>query len=430
MNPTPAPNPVTPTPTPTPGPINTSSSSNNGGGGGGGGNGTNSGGNTGRVDNGGRGGGGGGGGGGAVDTAARVNDQELPADKNLEALFRESEEFRALEERFSRTSSSQSDPDVYLKAYNRAFQRWLGSQQSPGGDESAFSQFRQKTSVDLDYGSIERDADILNRKWSLHRKFRVNCQRIVAAWEARRRGYDVIANPVDVGWRRREYREATDDFSGEGVSFEDIANMWEDSDGNSRTWFEGTKMTRPQAIAEIEAEILSWGEGARGFIGVEWGGGVRPDSTTGRTSPNYPKDNAAHIFNVEVIGGNIVYIDAQYNVPGQTLKYGSENNWQDRFAPEGFVGVLRVDDLEPTPKVATWMRDATSAEINVPRFTTLVAEVNKPARGYSADQKQAFFWGWQAVRTGDSRTVPANLASDPALKSAFNDGLAWAEVPD
>lgn len=147
--------------------------------------------------------------------------------------------------------------------------------------------------------------------------FNNNCQRVVQAFELRRRGFDVIARPSETG----EYEYAMDN---------DIANLWRSPDGNTPKWKRfyqvngiGKRYTRPKTA--LLNEIKTWPPGGRGFIAF------------GR------RGEAGHVFNVEVLeDGTVAMLDAQSGRLGNIFQLGrwpGAQRWQ----------LLRVDDAEINP---------------------------------------------------------------------------------
>ena len=129
-----------------------------------------------------------------------------------------------------------------------------------------------------------------------------NCQRCVATYEMRRRGFNVTAKPILVH-----------------ESFDTIAKNW------SKVWTNDPPLLcrTGNGKVQIEAQMKRWGDGARAIVCVKWKG-----------------YDLAHVFVAENRNGTIVYIDPQN---------GNENcsNYFSR-AKEGCTQVLRVDKCTPT----------------------------------------------------------------------------------
>lgn len=145
-------------------------------------------------------------------------------------------------------------------------------------------------------------------------EYQINCQRVAQTMELRRRGYEVTAKP-------NPDAKAT----GRGdLSDRDIADLWGDpATGLSR------KFAPQESRASLEAAMLEWGEGARGWITCNW------------------KAGSAHIFNAEVKGGKVIYYDGQ---PG---KMDVSNYFEQMKTVDGNLvrGLLRVDDQVPRDAV-------------------------------------------------------------------------------
>ncbi len=114
-----------------------------------------------------------------------------------------------------------------------------------------------------------------------YKEFSENCQRAVVAYEARRRGYDVTAQPT---------------FAGDKLPQSNVAGS-----GNGR-WqgaFKGAKSesvganTADGVHKNIEAKMKEYGDGARAIVKIQW------------------KNGDGHVFNVERKNGKTHYVDAQ-----------------------------------------------------------------------------------------------------------------------
>lgn len=130
------------------------------------------------------------------------------------------------------------------------------------------------------YGSPEWKADLakVNPNWQRGEEWQVNCTNTTTSWELRQRGYDVTAKP-------RPTRE--------GRTTAETSTAW---DADVADW--STKGTLRQMHKRMLDE---YPEGARGGITVAWKGG------------------GAHIFNWEIHGGKVRWIDGQSNKHGTDL---------------------------------------------------------------------------------------------------------------
>ena len=137
--------------------------------------------------------------------------------------------------------------------------------------------------------------------------YRQNCQRCVAAYEMRRRGYDVIAKPAIVN------------NEGNLSSKDPLIKSWKEIFGGATflpyTDYEGG---RTSVIAQMEA----WGEGSVAEVKVIW------------------KNGGAHVFVAQHINGSVRFVDPQ---TGNT-------NCEDYFtnAVVGATMIARIDTLQPT----------------------------------------------------------------------------------
>lgn len=153
-----------------------------------------------------------------------------------------------------------------------------------------------------------------------HREFSENCQRAVVAYEMRRRGYKVTAQPT---------------FEGDALPSVVKGNgIWQGA-------FKGAKResiaaaTTVKARARLEAKMKGYGAGSRAVVVVQW------------------KSGGGHAFNVENSGGRISYVDAQtgdrYNP--KTILNGTK---------PGSVGIVRTDKLRVSARASksVWTRGA------------------------------------------------------------------------
>lgn len=129
-----------------------------------------------------------------------------------------------------------------------------------------------------------------------------NCTGVVQANELRRRGIDAEAGPLEPHLR-------TDQKGPGGRDLSVIENTW------------GRNFT-PGSQADIEKAFNQ--PGSRGVVYIAWNG----------------NNAGAHVFNVENVGGNVRFLDAQPN-PGFT---DASHYFQHGHSTE----YVRLDDL-PTP---------------------------------------------------------------------------------
>ena len=141
-----------------------------------------------------------------------------------------------------------------------------------------------------------------------------NCQRCVAAYEARRRGFDVTASEALIGQQDR--LRYTYDNQGWTNVFENGLSSLEKLDGQ----------TDAQVRQSIQNRMAEYGDGARAVVSIAW------------KDPH----NGGHVFIVEQIKGQTRFIDPQ---AGYKNCYWYFDN--DKINPNQTL-MLRVDDKEFT----------------------------------------------------------------------------------
>ena len=139
-----------------------------------------------------------------------------------------------------------------------------------------------------------------------------NCQRAVVAYELRRRGYDVVAQPT--------YRS---DTMGRVVHVDSRKGTYHSRWSGA---FRGAKpenvggRTGSKMIDRLDSKMASYGEGARAVVQVQW------------------KKGGGHVFVAERKNGRTVYIDPQVN------KRYTANYIASSVRP-GSVNLVRTDNL-------------------------------------------------------------------------------------
>ena len=133
--------------------------------------------------------------------------------------------------------------------------------------------------------------------------YKVNCTRVVNAYELRRRGYDVTAATAQ----------------GESTI-----------GAYTRNWWRTEEFLPPEELkfkerAHLEKAAKLWPDGARGFVSIERYNG------------------AGHTFNIEKVNGELQYIEAQVMV----------DNAEANFRGVKMHHLFRVDNLIPLHRVAT-----------------------------------------------------------------------------
>lgn len=153
---------------------------------------------------------------------------------------------------------------------------------------------------------MEQTLRIINPNYGKGKPWSDNCQRCGPAYEMRRRGFDVIAQPVSIS----EYYNPTS-------LMHRPFDVWESPSvihcrGNDRS--------------EIEAKMREWGDGARAQIAVKW--------------KNVP---SGHIFIAEQKNGVTVFVDPQN---GKT----HVNDYFNRI-DLGSTEFCRIDNLQPSKRI-------------------------------------------------------------------------------
>lgn len=129
--------------------------------------------------------------------------------------------------------------------------------------------------------------------------YSANCQRSVVAYEARRRGYDVIAQPT---------------YSGDVLPYGD---NWKGAFEDSKTVHVGA--STPQKTQEnLERTMKGYGNGARAVVEIP-----------------------GHVFNCENVNGKIKYVDAQTNTV-----YNSNNVFSRVGRKSKTISLMRTDNLK------------------------------------------------------------------------------------
>lgn len=135
-----------------------------------------------------------------------------------------------------------------------------------------------------------------------YREFSENCQRSVVAYEARRRGYDVEAQPTHKG----------DTLPSAG--------KWRGAFMHGKTEAVGAT-TANKALANVDKAMAKYGNGSRAVLSFGW-----------------KKSREGHVINVERRNGKTLYIDAQI---------GAKYNAKELFSKIRLdsVKIMRTDNL-------------------------------------------------------------------------------------
>ena len=164
--------------------------------------------------------------------------------------------------------------------------------------------------------SIEADVKAVNPNYSWTDStspWNDNCQRCVSAYEARRRGYDVVAKPTPPGADTLPYMRHPQGWPTVYQNGELI-----DCSANSGT----------SARMNIEEEMRTWGDGARAIVRVRW----KPQCGSG-----------GHVFIAECQNGKIRYVDPQVGMDDASTHF--------EMAKGSGVFCMRIDHLAFSDKI-------------------------------------------------------------------------------
>jgi hypothetical protein len=150
--------------------------------------------------------------------------------------------------------------------------------------------------------TIQMDSGAVNPNYLKSVEYRENCGNCIAAYELRRRGFDVEANPLRF------------------MSVKDWESMFEDFKP-----LKPASSDKARVVDELVREIGSWGEGARGTVFGEWDG-----------------RDIGHFFSFEVCNGEVMFIDSQ---KGKDDCIGYLN----KMKPSSII-YGRLDNLKPSEK--------------------------------------------------------------------------------
>ena len=143
-----------------------------------------------------------------------------------------------------------------------------------------------------------------------------NCQRCVATYEMRRRGYDVIAKPAVVDENHK--------LSVKDPIYASWKNIFEGAKFEMHTGFDGGK-------ASIIEQMDVWGDGSVAEVRVLW------------------KTSGAHVFIAERVNGKVRFVDPQ-----------SGNINCEYYFTDAIVGatmIARIDHLQPTALIAECIKN-------------------------------------------------------------------------
>ncbi|TQK29388.1 toxin glutamine deamidase domain-containing protein [Arthrobacter sp. SLBN-53] len=197
------------------------------------------------------------------------------------------------------------------------------------------------------------DLAATNPNFRAGEEWQINCTRCATTIELRARGYDVTARPrprtaADAGYTHILERWLSPDGSTAGSGPGAMSTRAAAPAGEALGAGTGTRMWdwlpagRKAARKAADDAVSQWGDGARGYITVEW---------QGRRS--------AHIFNVANRGGKVVYTD------GQSNEVDASGHWDRITTGDKACRIVRTDDLTPTARVMEWVRELTDTDVEL-----------------------------------------------------------------
>ena len=153
-------------------------------------------------------------------------------------------------------------------------------------------------------------------------KYRMNCQRCVVAYEARRRGYEVVAKPARL--------KKNGKFAMTEKLPEHPLSAWRDAQPLR------VKGTGKDDIVEL---LEKWGDGARAEVRVTW----RPENEDfDWSNPEHLKKLEGHVFVAENVSGSVLFLDPQNG--SSRVSY-----YFDKVIIDS-TSVARIDNLEFSPR--------------------------------------------------------------------------------
>ena len=171
--------------------------------------------------------------------------------------------------------------------------------------------------------TLDEDQKLINPNYSPDSKYDENCAFCSIAYDLRRRGYDVVAKPEitkygNSGTTNLSNVDMAKLYNTEPTSVSYLA----DKHGYSNDFVGQSKAT--------EAEILSYGEGATGFLNVSWSSG------------------GGHSVAWEVENGKVVVRDCQTNKKHEIVNLVIRSNYAD---------IVRTDNAQPSDEVLQYVEN-------------------------------------------------------------------------
>lgn len=168
---------------------------------------------------------------------------------------------------------------------------------------------------------VDLDSAATNPGYGSDSNYGVNCVHVANTYELRRRGLEVTASPLPPSFR------------GRGRSSQDALNRW-------RTPTGGKRQLEPTTPKRLEAEVMSWPVGARGWVVIRWGRNA---------------GGGGHIYNVERTEAGPRWVEAQLGTVLDATEHA--RRLARRKTGSGALYVARVDDLTPTDDVLEYVRE-------------------------------------------------------------------------
>ncbi len=161
-----------------------------------------------------------------------------------------------------------------------------------------------------DTHTLESDLAAVNPNYSKDILYQQNCGYCVAAYELRRRGFDVTAMPSPA------------------LKGNVILPMFEGYESNSKL---AKGSSKEEIINDIVTTAKSWGNGARGLINIK------------RLNKKRLNKKSGHYFTFEVVNNNVLFLDPQNN--------SKEAIYYFRKADLNQIIFARLDNLKLTENV-------------------------------------------------------------------------------
>lgn len=164
--------------------------------------------------------------------------------------------------------------------------------------------------ISTEHSTVE-DLSMTNPKYNRGNEYKINCQRCVTTYEARRRGIDVEALP-NYGY---------DGFGVMMLADGTLSpNGWTSAYKNPKPVYCGAKDGYGTGLKAIH-QMEQWGNGARAIVRVQWQGG-----------------NTGHVFIAENVNGKVQFIDPQSN--------DMNVEWYFKAAKKNKTYIIRIDNLK------------------------------------------------------------------------------------